>query len=142
MSAPLVVRWLKFNGAGLAGVAVQLAALTVLTHFGVGYLAATLLAVECAVLHNFFWHERWTWRERAEHTPQLWSIRLLRFHLANGLVSLLGNWLLMAWLVGILGGPVLVSNLIAIVLCGTANFVAGDLYVFRAEFEERPPQRR
>jgi putative flippase GtrA len=28
------------------------------------YLAATALAVEAAVVHNFFWHERFTWADR------------------------------------------------------------------------------
>jgi len=32
--------------------------LAALGRIGVGYLAATAIAVECAVLHNFLWHER------------------------------------------------------------------------------------
>ena len=28
--------------------------------------SATALAVETAILTNFFWHERWTWRDRAD----------------------------------------------------------------------------
>jgi putative flippase GtrA len=127
-----VERWLRFNGAGLLGVVVQIGTLSALVHTGMGYLLATALAVECAVLHNFLWHERWTWRDRALAEPHRWLPRLLRFHLANGLISMFGNLVLMSWLVGILGGPVLLSNILTIVLCGTANFVAGDLFVFRA----------
>lgn len=110
----------------------QLCVLAVLARAGVDYLAATFFAVECAILHNFLWHERWTWRERARSEPHRWLIRLAKFHLANGVISLIGNLLLMAWLVGVRGGPLVLSNLLSIVLCGTANFVAGELFVFRA----------
>ncbi len=40
------------------------AALTLL--LGPHYLVATALAVEMAVLHNFFWHRRWTWADRRD----------------------------------------------------------------------------
>ena len=54
-------RWCVFNGIGLAGAAVQLAVLWMLLAARVHYLPATILAVEAALLHNFLWHERWTW---------------------------------------------------------------------------------
>lgn len=133
MNVGLVLRWLKFNGAGLLGVGVQLCVLAALVRAGLDYLIATLLAVECSILHNFLWHEHWTWRERARNEPHRWLIRLAKFHLANGLISLVGNLLLMSWLVGLLGGPLMLSNLLSIVLCGTANFLAGELFVFRSD---------
>ena len=56
------LRWLKFNLVGGIGIVVQLLALFVLkTAFGLNYLIATALAVEGAVIHNFLWHERFTW---------------------------------------------------------------------------------
>ena len=60
--APAVFRrWLVFNSVGAMGIAVQMSVLLVLTfRFKLGYLLATGLAVEAAVLHNFFWHDRWT----------------------------------------------------------------------------------
>lgn len=137
MNAPMAVRWLRFNAAGLLGVAVQLGALALFTKAGFGYIAATLAAVECAVLHNFLWHERWIWKEVAASAPERWLERLLKFHVANGLVSLFGNALLMAWLVGLLHGPVVLSNLIAIIVCGTVNFLAGDLFVFSVPRQPR-----
>ena len=130
MSARMAQRWLKFNAAGLLGVGVQMAVLLALSRAGFDYLIATAVAVECAILHNFLWHERWSWRDRARVEPQLWLRRLVRLHVANGLISLAGNLVLMTWLVGMLGGPVLLSNLVTIVICGTANFVAGDRFVF------------
>jgi putative flippase GtrA len=123
-------RWLKFNAAGLLGVGVQTGVLAFMDFYGVRYLAATVVAVECAVLHNFIWHERWTWRDRAQTVPRGWMCRLWRFQMTNGLISIVGNVALMAWLVGILHGPVVVSNIVTIILCSTANFMASDGYVF------------
>jgi putative flippase GtrA len=60
-----LVRWCKFNFVGAVGILVQFSVLFLLKsvlHFN--YLAATALAVEAAVVHNFFWHERFTWADR------------------------------------------------------------------------------
>jgi putative flippase GtrA len=43
----------------------QLLILIVLkTGLGLDYLVATALAVEAAVVHNFLWHQRFTWIDR------------------------------------------------------------------------------
>ena len=60
------IRWVKFNAVGGVGILVQLGILTLLrSGLGVNYLLATAIAVEATVLHNFFWHERFTWADRA-----------------------------------------------------------------------------
>ena len=138
MKTSLGQRWLRFNAAGLLGIGVQLAVLSLLARNGAGYLSATFIAVECAILHNFLWHEHWTWRHATAATPEGWPLRLLKFHVANGLIAIAGNALLMSWFVGVLGGPVVISNLITIVLCGTANFIAGDRFVFRSRALGQP----
>ena len=123
--------FLRFNAVGLLGIGVQLAALTFFKGgLHLHYLVATALAVEAAVLHNFAWHEGWTWRGRAgmgEHTR---SGRLLRFHVTVGLVSILGNLILMRLLVGWMHLPYLAASLIAIGACALVNFLASDRYVF------------
>ncbi|HSW49036.1 MAG TPA: GtrA family protein, partial [Bryobacteraceae bacterium] len=94
----LIERVAKFHTVGLVGAGVQLVALAFFkTAAGISYLPATALAVEVAVLHNFCWHERWTWVERTRRTPGLGSrlIRLLRFNLTTGLVSIASNLVLM-----------------------------------------------
>jgi putative flippase GtrA len=130
----LALRWLRFNAVGGVGIGVQLAALALFKGvLGVGYLVATGLAVETAVLHNFFWHERWTWRDRTSLRPDAGSFagRLLRFHLGNGLVSLLANLALMGLLVGGLGLHYLPANLLCIAAAALANFLVSELFVFR-----------
>ena len=123
-------RFLRFNVVGAIGIAVQLAVLALLRRAGVDYMLATLIAVESAILHNFAWHERYTWRDRASVSRWESFARLLRFHITNGAVSLVGNALMMRWLVGELGLPVLPANIAAIAACGVLNFVLGDRLVF------------
>ena len=131
--SPLAGRWLRFNFVGLIGVAVQLAALGTLKGWlGLNYLAATAVAVELAVLHNFVWHERFTWKERAGGGARAVLLRLLRFHLGNGLVSILGNLVLMRLLAGNLHLHYLAANLMAIAICSLANFLVGERWVFPA----------
>ncbi len=128
-----MIRWLKFNAVGLAGIAVQLAALEVFSRLGIQYLLATALAVECALLHNYFWHVRWTWRGR----PLEGS--LLRFHLSNGLLSVAGNLVLMKLMHGWVPWPLPLQNLVAIAVTSLLNFLAGDRWVFRSQRRiERP----
>jgi len=126
----VIVRWLKFNAVGAIGIVVQLAALVVFKSLlGVQYLIATGLAVEIAVLHNFAWHERWTWKKRT--TKQAVMKRLLRFNLTTGALSILTNLLLMRVLVGVFHLPLLPANLLAIAMTSLANFAVSELWVFR-----------
>jgi dolichol-phosphate mannosyltransferase len=140
--ASRIGRFLVFNCVGALGIVVQLAGLWLLVRLaGLGYLAATVLATELAVLHNFAWHRLWTWRDRRASLAG-WVLRLWRFHLANGAVSVVGNALLMAALVGWLKVPYLPANLVAIVVCSGANFLAADDYVFRQERPDAGSLRR
>jgi putative flippase GtrA len=126
--------WLKFNAVGALGIVVQLAALTILTKWmHVEYLVATALAVEIAVLHNFVWHERWTWVDRAgaKGDVRLLVGRLVRFNLSTGGVSIVSNLLLMRLLVGQMHLPILLANMLSIAITSLANFLLSDRFVFR-----------
>jgi hypothetical protein len=65
---------------------------------------------------------------------------LLRFHLSNGLVSLLGNLALMRLLVEEVRLPVLASNCIAILCCSVVNFCLGDSWTFAADRQAGQPE--
>ncbi|HEV2136689.1 MAG TPA: GtrA family protein [Terracidiphilus sp.] len=131
----IFVRWVRFNLVGAMGMAVQLGALAVLNRCDDGhYLAASAAAVELAVLHNFAWHLRVTWPERRDGSAVLGQ--LVRFHLANGLVSIAGNLVLMRVLVGNAHLPVLVANGIAIVCCSVVNFGLSHTWAFAARGQE------
>src|SRR6266568_5172087 len=83
------LRWLKFNFVGLIGIGVQLLALVLLrSGLHLNYLLATALAVETAVVHNFLWHERFTWRDRVAKAR---LAQFIKFNLTNGAISIFGN---------------------------------------------------
>jgi putative flippase GtrA len=127
-----LVRWGKFNLVGAVGMVVQLAALAIFNRWlGGHYLCASAAAVELTLLHNFVWHLHYTWRDRSNRSAML--SQLVRFHLSNGLVSMLGNLVLMRLLVHGARVPLLAANLIAILCCSVANFFLGTDWVFAAE---------
>lgn len=122
-----LIRWLKFNGVGAIGIAVQLGVLALLTSaFRLNYLLATALAVESAVLHNFFWHERFTWSDRRANSSLQ---RLWKFNATTGICSLAGN-LIFTKLLFEAGLPYLPGNAAAIAICSIANFILNDRLVF------------
>ena len=130
MSHATFPRLLKFSLIGGIGAGVQLSVLAALTALRIDYLPATVLAVECALIHNFFWHRRFTWADRAGSGMHCLIASLLRFHLSNGLISLVGNLLLMRCFVAGLRWPILRANVAAIATCFIANFLASDRWVF------------
>ena len=124
-----LVRWAKFNAVGVMGMAVQLGALAVLNKLWRGhYLLASALALEITLLHNFVWHVRYTWRDRRADGSRLGQ--LMRFQLSNGMVSMIGNLVLMRLLVQEARMPVLAANAVAIVCCSVANYCLGDRWAF------------
>ena len=125
----LPVRLGKFTLVGTAGTALQLGALALLDRLAPGhYLWTSAAAVEIALLHNFAWHCRYTWRDRKGAEPRMRS--LLRFHLTAGAVSLVGNLVLMRLFVGNAHLPALAANYVAILCCSLVNFCAADHWVF------------
>ena len=124
-------RWLAFNAVGTMGVAVQLAVLLSLTEaLGLNYLVATVLAVESAILHNFVWHECWTWRDRGPGIHGRWT-RLACFNLVTGSLSISSNVVFTALYANTLGVHYAIANLMAIATCSLLTFVANDRFVFR-----------
>ncbi len=150
-STSMFVRWCKFNLVGGVGIGVQFAALFVLRSLlQFDYLFATAVAVEAAVVHNFVWHEQFTWADRVQEKlserkstapPSRTKrekggapgsvVRFVRFNLTNGAVSILGNLALMRVMVGQGRMNYLLANGIAIGLCSVANFLVSEEWVFQ-----------
>jgi|SRR6185295_10160792 len=123
-------RWLKFNAVGIMGTAVQLTMLALLlqvlvTHF----IWATALAVETAVLHNFFWHWKWTWADRHDGSLHRMAATLVRFNLSNGLISLSGT-LLCTGILGVAGIHPILANILSIIPCCVINYLVSDRLIF------------
>jgi putative flippase GtrA len=109
---------------------VQLGALALLNRVSAGhYLWATAAALELTLLHNFVWHLQFTWPDRRAANV---LGQCVRFHLANGAVSMIGNLVLMRVLVEGARMPVVFANGVAIFCCSLVNFALGDQWAFRA----------
>ena len=126
--SPIAQRWLKFNFVGAIGIGVQLAAFTLYSKVaGWDVRIATAVAVETAVLHNFIWHERFTWRNSSGGAGK----RLLKFHAGNGLISIAGNVAVVSFLTAVFHTPPLAANCVAIAVCALANFAVSEWFVFK-----------
>jgi putative flippase GtrA len=99
-----------------------------LMRLGLPAAAAAPVAVEAAILHNFIWHERFTWRDRRGGGM---ALRLWRFHLGNGFASIAANTLLAWWLVEQWKTPALPTAAVSIAVCAPLNFLVADRWVYR-----------
>ncbi len=127
------MRFAAFALVGACGFVVQMLALELLMRAtAIGPLAATAVAVEIAVLHNFAWHERWTWRDRRRRRSEATLRRLWQFHLANGALSVGISLGCVALLTQLFGWPPIASNAIAVGITGLLNFLALDRWIFAA----------
>lgn len=119
-----------FSLVGAGGAVVQVLLFDALVRgLRVPAAAAAPIAVELALCHNFLWHERLTWRGAAAHQRFL---RLVRFHAANGLVSIGGNTALTWLLVDYSHVPALPAAVASIAVCAPLNFLLADRWVYRA----------
>jgi putative flippase GtrA len=122
------LRWLKFNAVGAGGIGVQLVVLAALkSGLQMDYLAATALAVEAAVIHNYFWHERFTWVDRVTGSS---LTRFLKFNLTTGMFSIVGNVVVMRGFVAGAHMNYLLANVLTIATCSLVNFLMSDWFVF------------
>jgi putative flippase GtrA len=125
-------RWLIFNAVGVMGAMIQLSALSFfikILHWD--YFTATGLAVEAAILHNFFWHESWTWADKLKTKRENCLRRLLSFNCTTGALSILQNLFLMRAFMNKLKISCFYANLLAIISCSLFNFFISDRLVFR-----------
>ena len=125
-------RLVVFLAVGSVGLVVQALTLTMLSRIaGWHYLPATGLAVALAVVHNFAWHERWTWADRTARASSGSLGRFAGFIATTGSISMAGNLGFMALYAGLMGLPPLAANLLAIGSVSLANFVVADRWIFR-----------
>ena len=134
MKPGITRRWFRFQVVGAAGTCVQLGSLLVLREcLGVGVMAAAATAVEISILHNFYWHRHWTWAApggaRLKRKPVL--LQLCRYNLTYSLVSLTSNPVFTELFMRTFGVHYLIANLMAIATVGLANFLTGELFIFR-----------
>ncbi|MEU8779010.1 glycosyltransferase family 2 protein [Streptomyces sp. NPDC048606] len=122
-----LARMIGFGLVGLSGFVPNLAALWLLTHVGVQYLVAEVIANQAGVLWNFWLIETLVFRDRRHHRRRL--DRLGRFALlANA--DLLLRIPLIALFVGRLDMDVLPATALALVTTFVLRFVATEALVY------------
>ena len=117
-------RILRFAVVGGAGAVVNTATLYVLHRLlHVPLVAASVIAVELAVVHNYVLNDRWTFRMRV-----LSARRFVRFNLSM-LAGLAVN-VLVLWALVHGGVHLVVANLLAIGAAFTVNYASSTLWVW------------
>jgi putative flippase GtrA len=126
-------RFLRFSIAGATGFVVQIAVVVLLASWaGMNYLAATAIAVEAAIIINYLWHERYTWRDRPAMTARGRWLRLGRFNAMTATTSILGSLVLTAILVESFKLRPIDANVVSVAVLAVINFIGADTLVFRA----------
>jgi putative flippase GtrA len=129
-----MTRFLRFNLVGAGGIAVQLGMIWLLAHrLAMPPGLSTAVGVGAAVLHNYLWHRAWTWRDRPRATSG--AIEFLMFAGANGLVSLVGNVMVVTALTSVTRIGAAPGSLVGIAICGLVNYWLADRAVFAARPE-------
>jgi putative flippase GtrA len=119
-----------FVVVGALGFLLQIATLTLLTMAGgCPYGAATAIAVGLTMVHNFYWHDRWTWRDRTVGRHGR-THRLLKYSATTGLTSVGGHLLVTMACVELLGFPILAANIAGVAAMAFVNFTMADRWVF------------
>ena len=127
---PQAGRAWKFAFVGALGVLVNLGLLFLLSAAaGLPRGPAWFLAVEASVLHNFIWHQTFTWRDRREAGAGAWLRRATTFHLSvAGTVAINGT---LFGFLSVAGAPLILAGLAGIAGAAVFNFVVGDRWVFK-----------
>jgi putative flippase GtrA len=123
-------RLAAFITGGAIGFVLQVGALALLTMVvGWPYVPATAIAVELAVLHNFVWHDRWTFHDRHATTSET-GFRLLKYQLTTGITSVGGNVVATIVAVHVFGLHVVPANIAAVAAMTAVNYFVADRWVF------------
>jgi len=121
----------QFLLVGAMGALVNCTALWVLVRYAHWhYLLAGAAAIQLAVLHNFIWHDHWTFKRHRGKDPRL--ARLGRYELST-LAGLLLNWIMLWVFVDWGRWPLLFANLCGIATGTLLNFSLSKLWIWRRQ---------
>lgn len=118
-------RLLKFGVVGATGVIINTTILYVLSRWlGLPLLLASAIAVEAAIVSNFFWNNRWTFACRSSSLA-----RFAKFNVAS-LAGLSFN-VAIVWGLTRTGLYFLIANLIGIGVGVAVNYACSVVWVWR-----------
>ena len=137
---PQAGRAWKFALVGALGVLVNLGLLFLLSATaGLPRGPVWVLAVEASILHNFIWHQTFTWRDRRGAGAGAWLRRAVTYHLSHVAGTVAVNGMIFA-LLSVAGTPLILAGLAGIAGAAVFNFVAGDRWVFKPLAEAPLPR--
>ena len=117
-------RFVRFGISGFSGVFINMFILYLLREYvGLGLTRSAILAAEVAIINNFFWNDRWTFRDISEQ--QKGRIKTFRRFLKFNVICLSGlvlNILVLNLLYNFLDMNEYLANLIAIATVTFWNF--------------------
>ena len=117
-------RFVRFGFVGLTGLIVDMGVLYLLyDELGLGLTRSAIVAAEVAILNNFFWNDRWTFRDLShqQRSGRQTLKRLLKFNLIC-LMGLILKVLLLNVLFNGLHWNAYLSNFLAIAIVTIWNF--------------------
>lgn len=119
-------RFWKFGVVGASGALINMAILFGFTEFlGFHYLVSSAIAVESSIISNFILNDIWTFAERGGVKIKHVLSRFIKYNLVS-LSGLTLNLLILWFLTDLVGIYYLVSNLIAIAVVFSWNYVFSD----------------
>ncbi len=98
-----------------------------LTHPDIRLFLASATAVEASIISNFYWHERWTFRDRERRSPT--AVRFLKFN-GTSLGSPLISLATVNVLTPVFGLSPYIANTIGILLGTTWNWLWNTLVIW------------
>lgn len=126
-----VSRFLKFCIVGASGVVVNMFFFWFFyKKLGIYSLIASLLAIQLAIINNFLWNDKWTWKEKRKPGIGEFFKRLTKFAFASNLVSASGNLLGVFVFLNLLKWHYLFSNFLAISLGVVLNFLVNHYWTY------------
>ena len=131
-------RFLKFCLVGGGGVILNMGMLYLFTDvFGLFYLLSSIIAIEIAILNNFFWNDIWTWRDRRRKGALQFFRRLIKYNISANLSSFVGNIATLWILTSIFGWYYMYANVVGIMVGVVLNFTLNDRWTYR---KGKPPK--
>jgi dolichol-phosphate mannosyltransferase len=119
-----IKRFIRFGISGFSGVFVNMFILYLLREYvGLRLTRSAILAAEVAIINNFFWNDRWTFRDISAH--QKGRIKTFRRFLKFNVICLSGlvlNILVLNLLYNLLNMNEYLANIIAIATVTFWNF--------------------
>ena len=122
-----IKRIIKFGTIGFSGVIVNLGSLYILVQFfHISPKIAGAISIELSILNNYFWHSRWTFKDRGEKGV----IGLIKYNIATIITSQAGNYIVYLLLLKT-GLHYILAEILGIGAGAIFNYLFANFWVFR-----------